>query len=543
MRRHRVGLVASVAAIALLAAPIANASAPPPGWSAITAVPGTAGWLDVTSATAPNGTNVLINIGTDPDSTYEIDALVQRAGATSWTAVPPRVKEQPGIESTWLTAAPNGTFWLAWRSTGPVPEVYAMNLNPATKKWTRPVQVFHDAGFGHTSPQIAVAGDGTVGIAVSAQPTTYSDPPVYRIEVAMLRPGKGWKTHFMTPADAFASDESIAANATGEFAVSWLQGYTDTVVAAATRATGASAPWHTATLSVANDSQREHLAIGADGTVAVAWSAPTFSQSAERLSTTRIGTGVPRWKRRNLVASVTAALDAFPVVYNNGDVTVVWGEGTTTAQSLWAATLAAGALSAPVQLSPVGNTSYVAALGLRPDGRAALLYQRFSGTPDNEGMSYISFAHGVMGPTLELTDLAGDASYPDSLGIDAESENNVFLEHGTYPDTDLTWMTNRLSRPSVMTSAYSGHAVARARISGHLRVGRTLHCVTGLWVGARSVHYSWLRNGKKIAHHTARKYRVAHADLHKHLSCTATGSNTAGGHRTVKSKKHLIKQR
>jgi hypothetical protein len=542
MRHYRVGLVASLAAIALLAAPLGNASTPPHGWSASTAVTGTAGWLDVLAATAPNGTSALLNAGTDAGSTYEIDARVQRAGTTSWTAVPPRVKDAAGVEVGSIVAAPNSTFWVLWTVVNsPSSEVFAMNLNPATNKWTKAVQLFHDAGYTHSNPQIAIGGDGMVGVAVDAEPTTFSIPPLDRVEVAMLRPGKGWTTRFMTPANASTADQSIAANPSGEFAVSWIQGYEDGVVTAATRRAGATAPWHTASLSVASDSQRAHLAIGANGSVAVTWSAPVQSWTAERLSTTRIGTGTPKWIRRNLVTSVTdASLDSYPVVYNNGDVTAVWGEGALDAETLWTSTLAGGTLSAPVQFSPAGNPSYVAALGLRPDGRAGLLYQRFGGTPDNEGMSYFSFAHGVMSPTLELTDIPGDTSYFDSLGVDAASESSVFLEHGNYPDTGLTWMSNRLARPSVMTSAYSGHAVSRARITGHLRVHRTLHCVTGLWVGARTVHYSWLRNGKKIAHRSAAKYRVVRADLHKHLSCAATGSNASGGHRTVKSKKHRI---
>jgi hypothetical protein len=55
------------------------------------------------------------------------------------------------------------------------------------------------------------------------------------------------------------------------------------------------------------------------------------------------------------------------------------------------------------------------------------------------------------------------------------------------------------------------------------------------------VHSNWLRNGKPIAHRSAVKYRVVRADLHKHLSCTATGVNPDVGHRSVNSKKHRIK--
>jgi hypothetical protein len=491
-------------------------------------------------ATAPDGTSVIMTLGTGPGSTAEIDARVQRAGTTSWATVPPRVKNQGDIQDFALTAAPDSIFWLAWTTyVGAAPEVYAMKLNPVTRKWSAPVQVFHDTGFGHASPLVAIGGDGTVGIVAEAEPSVTTNPPVYRVEVAMLRPGKDWTTRFMTPADAFANDPAIAANPSGEFAVSWLQGYEAGAVTAATRAAGASAPWHTATLSVANDSQRQHLAIGPNGTVAVAWSAPTEDQTAERLSTTTIGAGTPAWTRRDLVTSITAGLDAYPVVYRNGDVTVVWGEGAS-GDVWWTSTLTGGTLSAPVQFTPDGNPSYVAALGLRPDGRAGVLYQRFGGTPDNEGMSYLTFTDGVMSPTLELTDAPGDSSFSDSLGVDAASESTVIVVHGSYPATNVTWMSNRRPQPSVMTSAYSGHAVSRARITGHLRVHRTLHCVTGLWVGARTVRYSWLRNGKKIAHRSAAKYRVVHADLHKRLSCVAIGSNASGGHRTVKSKKHRI---
>ncbi|HET7530460.1 MAG TPA: hypothetical protein VFJ98_05830 [Mycobacteriales bacterium] len=525
--------VAAALGAVLLLPQSAVAANPPPGWTPVAYVAGTTDVFNHVSSTAANGTDAVVWVANDTTG-VRIDARVRLAGTTAWRGVTPRVRQAVSAQDLVLTPTPAGTFFLAWvRYTGGHPEVLSMTLDPRSRTWSKPLQVFHDTGYGHAGPDVAIAADGTIGVTAYARPDTSSNPPVYRVVVGMRHPDGSWHHRFLTPVDKHSTGERISANPAGDFLVSWIEGYnlSEMTVRAATRHHGADQPWRFATLSDPGDSQRVHQAIGRDGTAAVIWSATSQSFNAIRMSTTKISTGAPTWSRQDVVTSTPIGIDAYAAVYKTGHVSALWSQGG----QLWTRLLSGGTLGGPVQLSATGHTGVLASLVMQPNGRAAVLYHQYSGS-DNEGLRLRTLTDGVPSAEVVLTDYFNGDANQERLGINAANRHNVVWTRGAFPNpTDVASMGDPLPRPSVMTSQYSGLTVTKAVVRGTPRVGRRLSCATGFWVEAAGVSYRWYRDGSRIAHAIGRTYLLRSADLHRHLSCRATGADSAGGKRTLAS--------
>ncbi len=69
-------------------------------------------------------------------------------------------------------------------------------------------------------------------------------------------------------------------------------------------------------------------------------------------------------------------------------------------------------------------------------------------------------------------------------------------------------------------------ATATPKISGTLKVGKTLTAKPGTWTSGTKLTYRWLRDGKKIPNATASTYKLVAADRGKTVSVTVTGTKS-----------------
>jgi hypothetical protein len=209
-------------------------------------------------------------------------------------------------------------------------------------------------------------------------------------------------------------------------------------VRAATRGHGPHAQWKVRTLSAPGDSQRAHAAIGEDGTAAVAWSATSTSFDAIRMATTDADRPLAPWVFWDVVTGVPIGIDPDVVVSPRGRVTVIWQQGGR----LWTRFLAGASLGGPVAVSPSGVQGVLDAFLVRPDGRAAMLYQLYGAGPESLGLRFRVLNDGVPGAVAELTgddETDGDENSA-ILAIDGRSRGFVVYTRGTYPDTDFAWL-------------------------------------------------------------------------------------------------------
>ncbi|MFN8195357.1 MAG: hypothetical protein U0R80_13870 [Nocardioidaceae bacterium] len=548
MRALRALMASVLAAVVVLPLVTVAAArvAPPVPWSDPVAIPGTDGLANPLSATAPDGTDVVVwGLSTSTPLVNKVLAKVRLPGRQRWVDVPVRIRgEYAGIND--IVGTPDGDFW-AVLAIGESTETYLTRLDTRAARWTRPVRLFTDqAAYHHMSPRLGLAGDGTLVVAAIAPPVTPpSGDPVYRIAVATRGPRGSWTSRFLSPVDAMASGQEVHVNRAGDVLVSWIQGYNlpDMTVRAATRSHRAGSPWKIRSLSAAGDSQRAHSDLAPDGTAAVVWSATSTSFSAARLSTLDVRDPLAPWVGRDLVTGVNLGVDVWVLAGNGGRATSVWlqvGGG----QVLWSRHLDGSTLGSPVQLSRAGELGELDGLVRRPDGDAFVVYQRFTTGIVSLGIEVRTLVDGAASDAVPLT---GDAatsgnSNSERLGVDAAGHGMLLYTHGDYPDTDYTWQA-QLAAPSVLTGPATGVPVARAQVVGRVAPGGTVGCRSGYWAEAARLRYGWTRNGHPIAGATHRFYDVVRADAGKRLACRVVASNSTGVDTTLRSRARDVSRR
>jgi hypothetical protein len=514
----------------LTAAPVAAA---PAGWTGPTPVPGSAGEANPLAATAPDGADLLLwTVAGAVSPNNVVRAKLRPAGSDHWVRIPSPMVDKPYGGAVAIAPTRSGDFWVvfAWYTPSDHPEAFVSRLDADTRRWTTLTRVFHDADYGHESPSIAVSDSGELFVSAIAAPHVSSSPPVYRAEVATMRPGSGWRTRFLTPANRFALPMNIVANSRGQAAVSIIQGYDLSAkrVRVATRDAGAKARWKVSDLSVAGDAQKAYTAIGRDGTAAVEWTSPANGAVTVRLATRRIGTLEP-WLFGDAVTGGPGTNNAtYPVVSPDGSVTALWETFTNPNSLLYARQMADGVWGTATPFSTSGMRGVLDAARLRPDGTVAVLYQQYSGGLATEGLRYEVLDHGVPGGAVTLTD-AGDGTVNSaSLGVDAAYGNHVLWTRGDYPATDFATMADSAGHPVAMTSASSGVIARKATVKGRARVGHRVVCRTGYWVETTGVAYRWFRGKSPIPGATARTYRLTTSDRLHSLSCRVTATSDFG---------------
>ncbi|MCZ3388996.1 MAG: hypothetical protein LH645_07695 [Actinomycetia bacterium] len=540
VRRSAIALavVATVGASALVA-PGASAQLPGP-WGTPKRIPGSAGLVNPVSAVAADGTD-LVTWLVDGSGTFGNAVLgkVRLPGETEWKRVPVG-PDGSFLGVTDIAPTASGDFWMTYQTGAGNYTSYLIKLDAQTRRWSEPVRLFKDQdNHFHASSEIAITADGTLVVTAVSPPKV--DPPgdpVARLSVGIHSPGGTWQNRFLTPADKFANAQHLAVNPAGDVVISFIQGYNlpDMTVRAATKAKGKNSEWKVSTISTAGDSQRVHPTIGVDGTAAVVWTATSQTFDAVRMATREVRRPLAPWVARDVVSGSLVSTDAYGVVNRQSETTAVWGQRSGGTLTIWSRHLDDSGLGGAVQLTPTGEYAELNALVQRPDGKAALLYQRFTPAFDGLAVEFRTLSQGVPGPVQQLfgDEATNGASNGEVIGVDARSHGTMIYTRGTYPDTDFAWL-GQSQGPSIMTSPTSGSVVNRARVAGSLRIGTRATCASGYWVETSSISYRWERNGNRIRGATAKKYRLVSRDDGEKVSCEATGADSTGQTRVLNS--------
>lgn len=538
----RTALALALAASVLVPAP--GHAAPPSEYSPPAVIPGTEGEFNHLSATAADGTDVVVYLKSG--SPTEIRALIRRPGRLAWASVPPRIKDKPNVQDMVIAPVGAGDFQLAWTEYsggfGP-PEVFTARLKTRTRTWTAPQQVFKsDATYNHAGPSIGVAADGTVVIGAYAPTKESQNPPVYRAIVGVRYPGSAtFKQRYLNTPDTHSGVASVHVSPRGYVVVPYIVGYqlADMTVHAATKAPGKTAPWRTKALSVAGDAQKVSAAVNDSGRVAVVWPAPsTAPWNTVRVSHSTIGPAAPDWTGQD-VASGSTYSDPRAVITRNGVITIVYSASIPAGAQLVSRQLSDTTFGAATPFTPADRSATLGNLVLRPDGRIGVLYGLYTFGPTTpHGLFLTTITAGVPAPALPLTPVVPDSHNQFVLGVDAASRGNVVFARGFPPPaTDLQWMGQAFAPPDVMTSTYSGRYVQRAKVRGLPR--ERYRCTSGFWVEKAKLEYRWFRNGNRIRGAVKVRYRAVAADEGKRLSCKVIASNS-GGKRVLTSRPRRV---
>ncbi len=541
----RPALVSSFVVLALAATGLTapGHADPPDSFSSVEAIPGTLGEFNHDSATAADGTDIVLWVA-GGSGDLELKSKVRGPGRTAWKRIPARVANRANIQEIDIAPIGAGDFQVAWvQYKGGFPEVYTARVNSKKRTWSSPTKVFRHKDYKHGGPSVGVSGNGTVVISGYAQPKESTSPPTYRTVVAVREPGGKFKSAFLSGANTHSSGGLVAVSHRGHLLVSYIVGYNlaEMTVHAATRAPNAS-KWKKATLSVAGDAQKHFPAIGANGRAAVVWPADSQTSDVLRISTAQVGSGTPTWAGQ-VVAPAGGGSKTSPMaaVAPDGDVTVVWQANTAGQAVLTSRQLTDDTFGAPVPLTESGSLATAGTFVMRPDGRAALLYGLYEPSPvEPLGLRHLTLHNGTPSPVVTLTDNTAGEHNQFRLGVDAASRGNVVWVRGWPPETaDLVWMGQGFARPDVMTSPWSGKAVDEASIKK--LTNHRLRCDSGFWVEASSRSFAWFRNGAKIPGATKQVYQWGAADQGMKLTCKVTGKNAGGGNqRTLTSPPHKV---
>jgi hypothetical protein len=225
-----------------------------------------------------------------------------------------------------IAAGEDGTVALVWsRIDNGIEKIEAAFRDPGTGTWSEPVQV--GVGFW---PSVAIAPDGEVLVAWTRPAGDDSTDASIANGIAVASRAPGTAT-FGAPSDLFtggdARDAQAAFGPDGAATVVWdsrFSPYPDAVeqVAVATRAAGTHAFGSAEALSppgASVDSPR--LAVGADGTRAVAWNDSNLGSSIVALA---IGKPGSAWKRSPNLGRAAGSRAPAVAVTSTGTTLAAW---------------------------------------------------------------------------------------------------------------------------------------------------------------------------------------------------------------------------
>lgn len=430
--------------------PLAAAPAAAAGWTDIARIPGTVGLVDPMGATAPDGTDLALwREGAGAPLSVQLRARVRLPGSTRWRDMGIGPKGT-FLQDMVVAPTPGGDFWIAYQVGvgGPGAQVRLTRLDTGRRTWSKPVRLFaSQTAYDHAGAGIAIGGDGTLVVTAYARPLEQpAGDPAYRTAVTIRRPGGPWRSRFLSEAGAFSLPAAVDLNDDGDTVVAFSVGYAqaDSTVWAGTLRNRAGATWKIRRVSGIGDGYRPAAAIGDDGTAAVVWTALPTTFAGLKMATMDVDLALEPWVGRDVVDATPAALYPHVVVADDGQVTIAWLQGGATS-TIWTRHLGPAGLNDATRLTPTDELASLAthdALQLRPDGKVALLYQRFDATPSSLGLRFRVIDHGVPGSERTVTgDVAADGpAQTASLGIDRRGRATVVFQRGTYPDTDIAWV-------------------------------------------------------------------------------------------------------
>ncbi len=145
-------------------------------------------------------------------------------------------------------------------------------------------------------------------------------------------------------------------------------------------------------------------------------------------------------------------------------------------------------------------------------------------------ISFVARAYDVWSP------LAGPPSWSFGDGSSGSGGNvrHAYSAPGTFlvsvTATDTLGHSTRADLRGTILPAERVENTTRPTIVGVARIGKTLTCVRGLWMGSPRIRYAyrWLRAGRPIPGATGTRYRLVQRDAGTLVACRVSATNPAG---------------
>jgi hypothetical protein len=522
-------LGALVSALAMGAAVAPAAASTGAAWTSSTTVASSSGWAQFTAATSPDGATAIVWTEPGTASGSTIMASVRPAGSATWFSVPASVDNTDISGDLALAAGKNGRFWLTWvdeaASDGEL-TAHLARLNTTQHQWGTPTQLFGGYTVEADSAPVAVTGNGTIAVTTAGHLTTESTATL----IATKPRGQSWSVDEISiEGETTTGGHSIAAGQGDEIVVAWVQSIDATQVGkiiAATRA-DASVEWTTANVSPLVSPTAPSTSVGADGTAAIVYR--SWGDAYLCLATTPVGDTEAGWNDENVVAASPVPLGAPQVsVDAAGDTTFFWSKPQGSGTVVMAQARSGAVLGAAVEISLSAGDAIPVSAVTRTDGDVDVLL--YESSADRSGLRILTMHDGVASGIANITDSSdGTVSTDDDLvaavlGVDAAGRSTLVF--GTADDpAEIVQVSQQLGKPTALTSAFSGELKTSARLAGTTRVGETVTCASGYWVGATDVQYRWLRNGLPLVTTATQHYDLTSKDKGHTIQCRAVATN------------------
>jgi hypothetical protein len=523
--RTALSLLAAATTSLALAVPTAAVAAPE-GWTEPAQVTGTAGVFDHASATSPSGADLVAWVA-GPSGDVRVEARLRIPGGTTWLRVPLRAQHRLQMQGLQLEPTPDGDFWLAWQQEDAegMRNVYAMRLDVATRQWSTVVRPFGTSvDDEHGLTELAVSGRGAVLIGGFAAPT---DGSGYRSMVAVKDLDRPWLRTYLSPEGEEAGATYVAAGAGGHLVAGWVsdrQSLADMTVHAAVRTPAAGSAWQSDILSPPGSGQRVEVAVGPSGRAAALWATPANAETGLQIATMQVRPAAEGWGIQNVdPVGGPSPRDPRAVVDAEGDVTILYGSASGGATPVVLRELTGFAMGPAGPLTAEDDVNTLDDAALRTGNLAGVLTHAVDGV--SAGLRYRTTSNGMPGTVLELTDGGVEENHA-RLGYTATGRATVIWARGL--DSSSIHTTGQsLVRPAVVRSATNSTTVARAAVTGKVKVGKVVTCRTGYWVEARGLTYRWTLKGTTVRGAAGETYKVKRADRGR-LACRVVADNAAG---------------
>jgi hypothetical protein len=335
-----------------------------------------------------------------------------------------------------LGVAPDGRVVVAWiRDDGLLDVVETASRAPGAVFFSSPEDV-SGTSADIEAPQVAVT-DGRAYIVWSR-----FDAGKYIVQ-QVNRPGNG---SFSSPQDLSvpdqdAKDPQVVIAPDGTTTIAWHRfDGADTIIQERTRPPGDPfSPANNLSLGGA-DSSSPRLGVASDGSVTAAWLRGPFGSGTVQVASR--SSGQQFFGDAVNVSEAGGVLELSLSVSQSGGAALAWTRndvpGSFIIQS--AGRAGTGAFSAPVDLTPSGQSTFAPAVVTSPDGTVTVAWSGPTGIA-----SATRAAAGSFGPATNLSG-AGFAIYPE-LAVDGDGRVTAVWQSGQLPDAAIQAASTAPGKP------------------------------------------------------------------------------------------------
>lgn len=457
-------------------------------WTPPRPIPGTDGLWAPASATARDGTDIVLWYENGPSGLQN-----QLGRSSGWRVAELGSTCRPGYTNIFtfgdVVADSQGDFWVVYTVWSG--RVFVARLDCSRLRWARPVEIFTDLpGYYYNGFRLGAGRDGELAVLSYAEPIVRSqDGFDTRAAVATKATRHPWTSQFLNPEGTAAYPSDLSVNALGDVAVSFVQGLEDpqhATVRVAIKSLGHAGAWRVDTVSSPERVVAARTSVGADGSAYVIWtSGPPFQSEADTVSISSVQSRDPgaTWTSRDVVTGKTIDADGFPVVAGRaGDATAIWHQvDSWTSGPLYTRHFdnSTDPGGAQVQLTNSEEFGVYMDAVERPDGRILMLTRRETvlHTDLSLDMRTISAGHAGL-PTRLTPDLVVHSSYGYAqISVDAAGRGQLVYGDHDGERQQFTWQ-GQVTKPSAI-SRRTGDQVSESTVIGHPRLGARLRCQSG----------------------------------------------------------------